>query len=206
MRDLLRQQWLDLRQRLSSQVAAHASFSLRLPGEKGMWWGRLDSPEPLRIDWTVAPVGDAQAHVAIYRVRHDVGAILLGGGAFGNCLADFGGVMPILFDEQARHLGHMATPVGMLGELAEALRLGGNAVLVRGVPACLGATGTRMALNAELFEKCAKAYTLAEATGARITHLPWWVAFIANGRLMKDEKRAARCFANGQLPPESRGY
>jgi len=63
-----------------------------------------------------------------------------------------------------------------------------------------------MALNAELFEKCAKAYTLAEATGARITHLPWWVAFIANGRLMKDEKRAERCFANGQLPPESRGY
>lgn len=171
-----------------------------------MWLGTLDSTEPLRVDWSAASPGDRQTHATIYQARHDVGAILVGGGAFGNCLADFGGAMPILFDEQARHIGYMGPPAGAERELPRALRRGGNAVLVRGVPVCLGATGTRMALNAELFEKCAKAYTLAKASGARFTLLPWWVAVIANGRLMKDEKRAAQCFASGQLPPESRGY
>ncbi|WP_237882514.1 hypothetical protein [Pseudomonas sp. PGPR40] len=206
MRDLLRQQWLDLRERLSTQVNRDASLSLRLPTEQGMWHGRLDSDEPIRVDWAGASASDVQTHMAVYLARHDVGAILLGGGVFGNCLADFGGVIPILFDEQARHIGHMGPPVGAERELPRSLQRGGNAVVIRGIPACLGTTGIRMALNAELFEKCAKAYTLAKASGAQLTRLPWWVVFIANGRLRKDEKRAVKCFASGQLPPESRGY
>ena len=205
MKDLLRQHWLDLRQRLASQVDSHASLSLRIPGEKGMWLGKLDDVEPLNVAWS-ASHEDPRTHAAIYTARSDVGAVLLGGGAFGNCLVDFGGVLPILFDEQARHLGRMGPPVTAESQLRQALQEGGNVILINGVPACLGATGTRMALNAELFEKCAKAYTLAKATGAQLTRLPRWVGFIANGRLMKDEKRAARCFALGQLPPESRGY
>jgi hypothetical protein len=206
MRDLLRQQWLDLRQRLSHQVDADASLSLRLPGEEGMWFGKLDDVEPNTVSLALCRSDDMQTHAAIYQIRRDVGAVLLGGGEFGRCLEDFGGVLPILFDEQARHIGHMGPPVANDQQLPQSLRRGANAVLVRGVPACLGTTGTRMAQNAELFEKCAKAYTLAKASGEHITHLPWWVAFIANGRLIKDEKRAVQCFASGQLPPESRGY
>ncbi|UZD97734.1 hypothetical protein LOY64_12270 [Pseudomonas corrugata] len=206
MKDLLRQQWLDLRQRLINLVDAHSSLSLRLPGGQGMWLGKLNDPEPAWTAWTVSHGGDTQTHATIYMARKDVGAILLGGGAFGNCLTDFGGVLPILFDEQARHLGYMGPPVNADVQLPQSLQRGGNAVVVRGVPACLGTTGPRMALNAELFEKCAKAYTLAQATGARLTRLPWLVSFVANGRLMKDEKRAALCFARGQIPPESRGY
>ena len=206
MRDLLRQQWLDLQRRLIGQVGAHSSLSLRIPGEEGIWLGKLDAAEPVKIDPAAAPDGYMQTHAATYQARPDVGAILLGGGKFSSCLADFGGFMPVLFDEQARHLGHMGEPAGTERELAKSLRKGGNTILIRGVPACLGTTGTRMALNAELFEKCAKAYTLAKASGAQITYLPWWVTFIATGRLKKDEKRAAQCFASGQLPPESRGY
>ncbi|MHA6788229.1 hypothetical protein ACWA6H_11170 [Pseudomonas bijieensis] len=206
MRDLLRQQWLDLRQRLTSQVDAHSSLSLRIPGEEGMWLGTLDDPEPARITWAGSHQDERQTHVAIYTTRSDVGAVLLGGGAFGSCLKEFGGVMPTLFDEQARHLGRMGPVAVTDQQLARSLQRGANVVLVRGVPACLGTTGTRMALNAELFEKCAKAFTLAKATGAQLTRLPWLVAFIANGRLIKDEKRASHCFAHGQLPPESRGY
>ncbi|WP_223508328.1 MULTISPECIES: hypothetical protein [unclassified Pseudomonas] len=206
MQDVLRQQWLELRQRLVSLVEAGSSFSLRIPGEESMWWGQLDDLGPTRVDWPVQILGDSQTHHAVYRARSDVGAVLLGGGDFARSLGDFGGVMPILFDEQARHIGHMGVPATSVQDIAAALQLGGNAVLIKGVPATLGTTGTRMALNAQLFEKCAKAFTLAKASGAKMTLLPWWVVRVANSRLMKDEKRATQCFARGEIPPENRGY
>lgn len=206
MQDVLRQQWLELRQRLSSLVESGSSVSLRIPGKECMWWGRLDDAAPTCIDWPEHVMGDSQTHHAIYRARADVGAVLLGGGDFARSLGDFGGVMPILFDEQARHIGHMGVPAASVQDLAAALQRGGNAVLIKGVPVTLGTTGTRMALNAQLFEKCAKAFTLAKASGARMTLLPWWVVLVANRRLMKDEKRATQCFARGEIPPENRGY
>jgi hypothetical protein len=61
-------------------------------------------------------------------------------------------------------------------------------------------------LNAELFEKCAKAYVLARATGLPMHTLPWWVCRIANGRLKKDQRRATERFALGLLPEEVKGY
>jgi len=206
MQDVLRQQWLELRQRLSSLVESGSSVSLRIPGKECMWWGRLDDAAPTCIDWPEHVMGDSQTHHAIYRARADVGAVLLGGGDFARSLGDFGGVMPILFDEQARHIGHMGVPAASVQDIAAALQRGGNAVLIKGVPVTLGTTGTRMALNAQLFEKCAKAFTLAKASGARMTLLPWWVVLVANSRLMKDEKRATQCFARGEIPPENRGY
>jgi hypothetical protein len=61
-------------------------------------------------------------------------------------------------------------------------------------------------LNAELLEKCAKAYVLAAATGQPVPTLPWWVCKIAIGRLHKDQRRAAERFAQALLPEETRGY
>jgi len=206
MRDVLRQQWLEIRQRLVDLVQEGGSVSLRVPGEQGMWLGRLDDLAPTHFDWAPHEPGDSHTHQAIYRARSDVGAILLGGGDFAQCLADFGGVMPILFDEQARHIGHMGAPAASVHDIAGALQRGGNAVLIKGMPATLGTTGARMAMNAQLFEKCAKAFTLAKATGAKMTLLPWWVVRVANSRLIKDERRAAQCFARGEIPPENRGY
>ncbi|KLC63799.1 hypothetical protein GEV893_18425, partial [Xanthomonas perforans] len=82
----------------------------------------------------------------------------------------------------------------------------GNAVLVARRPLCLGTSARRLALNIALFEKCAKAYVLAAATGGPTRQLPWWVRRIANGRLRKDQVRASAAFANGALPTESTAY
>jgi ribulose-5-phosphate 4-epimerase/fuculose-1-phosphate aldolase len=95
-----------------------------------------------------------------------------------------------------------ATPA----DLAAALRRGGNVALVGGLPVCLGMTVKRLALNAELFEKCAKAYVLARAAGGP-THAPaWWARAIAGRRLIKDERRAAERFAQGQPPEDNDRY
>ena len=91
-------------------------------------------------------------------------------------------------------------------ELLETLRDGANTALVVGLPLCMGITCHRAVLNAELFEKCAKAYVLAKATGQPVSTLPWWVCRIAVGRLRKDQRRAVQRFAQGLLPEESRGY
>jgi ribulose-5-phosphate 4-epimerase/fuculose-1-phosphate aldolase len=188
-----------------------ASMSLRLPGSTRMLVcggadGRVDT-----CDWSERALEESSSlalPAAIYRIRGDVGAIALGGGSFARALAGFGGTLPGVFDEQARHLGGMPEPVTAAegGRLRAALGGGGNALLVAGMPVCLGTTCQRLILNAELFEKCAKAWVLAIAAGGQPRALPWWVRRIANGRLRRDERRAARSFANGQLPEETNRY
>jgi len=194
--------WSEARGRLAAREllgGLQASLSLRIPGANAMWFGTAACESPARV-------AEAPWHAAIYAARPDVGAIAVGGGAFGLCLAEFGGRLPEVFDEQARHLGRMGPPCTAEAELAAALRRGGNAVLVGGTPVCLGTTASRLALNAELFEKCAKAHVLAVAAGGPVKPLPWWVRHIANGRLQKDQARAAARLAQGLLAQESRGY
>ena len=153
------------------------------------------------------PGGDAAPiDTAIYAARPDVGAIAVGGGDYGRALAALGGRLPVLFDEQARHLGALRRPCGGPGDLAAELRSGANVALVAGAPVCLGATPQRLALNAELFEKCAKAYALAFAAGGPTAELPGWVRWIAGRRLLKDERRASERFAQGLPPEDNTGY
>lgn len=204
----VRARWLPLRERLQAKRlldSEGASLSLRIPGSDAMWFGLASGATPQRVPWRTAP-HDAQVHAAAYAKRGDVGAIAVGGGAFGRCLADFGGAMPQVFDEQARHLGPMGPASADMGDAAAVLQGRGNVLLVRGLPVCLGMTATRLALNAELFEKCAKAYVLAVAGGGRVRALPWIVRWVANRRLAKDEQRALARFLQGQLPEESKGY
>jgi ribulose-5-phosphate 4-epimerase/fuculose-1-phosphate aldolase len=172
-----------------------------------MWLGEMVDVKPYLIDWDDAASSDMPAvHAAVYAKRPDVGAIAWGGAFFGPCLDGFGGVLPQLFDEQARHLGPMKTAPEGIDALEEALREGGNVLLMEGMPLCFGTTCTRLALNLELFEKCVKAYVLAIATNGAVKSLPWWVRRIANGRLAKDQRRAAEAFKRGELPMESRAY
>jgi hypothetical protein len=191
----LHTQWQQLRERLRARQlldGPRASLSLRIPGSDAMWWAQAGDEAPQRLSWREPLPPEADAHAAVYRSRGDAGAVAIGGGAYGRCLAHFGGGLPQVFDEQARHIGPMAA--------------WGNVLLLQGRPACLGMTATRLALNAELFEKCAKAYVLAVAAGGRVKLLPWLVRAIANRRLRKDQQRAAERFMQGQLPEESRGY
>lgn len=202
--------WLETRDRLVGKKLLSgqaASISVRWPDNKSMWFGSVNDVKPTVIQLAMIPKAETAAiHADIYSARSDVGAIALGGGDFGNCLADFGGILPVVFDEQARHIGKMPPPVHTGKVSSGALSLGGNVVLFNRQPACFGMTCSRLALNAELFEKCAKAYVLAVATGGKVKQLPWLVRYIANGRLLKDQRRATQRFSEGLLPNETKGY
>src|SRR5262245_27768113 len=127
---------LDARRRLAGKglFAAGASVSLRLPRAPRLLLVSAPDDEPrCRNSSPLAPRSaipgeDPSAlHAAIYALRPDVGAIVVGGGPFGQTLAEFDGTMPLLFDEQARHLGHMGPPATLAaGALEQALRRGGN--------------------------------------------------------------------------------
>ncbi len=210
LQDDMKFKWLATRDRLVAKGLlgnVDDSLSVRCPAAALMWLGAVADVEPKLVQWSEPPASEmAAVHARIYACRSDVGAIAWGGGPLGTCLADFGGLLPQVFDEQARHIGPMAPAVAQYVEIESALHKGGNALIWRGLPLCLGITSTRMALNAELFEKCAKAYVLAAATGGRVKKLPWLVRYIANSRLYKDERRAREAFGRGELPIESRGY
>jgi hypothetical protein len=185
-----------------------ASVSLRHPGRGEMWFGLAAEEGPRRLPLDEGAAGDDEAagHAAVYLARPDAGTLAVGGGTFGQALADFGGAMPQVFDEQARHLGPMGAPASGWPQVHLPLRTGGNVLLLQGRVVCLGTTATRLALNAERFEKCAKAYVLAAATGGPVRPLPWWVRFVANRRLRRDARRAAERLAQGLAPEESKGY
>lgn len=209
--DLLESTWRQTRERLAVKDllgADAAALSLRCPGTSLMWLGDAGAAAPLLLDWRDADAlpPAARTHARLYARRGDIGAIAWSAGPFGRCLADFGGRLPQVFDEQARHIGPMPAPLAAPAALASAQLGAGNAMLLAGQPLCLGTSARRLALNIELFEKCAKAYVLAAATGGRTRELPWWVRRIANGRLYKDQARAAAAFHRGELPSESTAY
>lgn len=211
----LREQWLQLRQRLAARrllIREGASLALRIPGSTAMWFGRAEDDEPRRMDRIAHEdpgARDVALHAAVLAAREDVCAIAFGGGRFGAMLADFGGAMPGVFDEQVRHLGLMPAPImdaGKLDAIGPALARGGNVLIVDDRPLVLGTTPMRLGLNAELFEKCATAYVLAAAAGGPVRSLPWIVRHVANGRLLKDERRARERVRAGLLPEEAKGY
>jgi ribulose-5-phosphate 4-epimerase/fuculose-1-phosphate aldolase len=190
-------------------LGSDGSVSVRLPGTQDMLFG---APEKACEHVSFADAqGEQVWHAAAYRNRADVGAIALGGGIYARQLGNFGGDLPQVFDEQARHLGRTARPLSELSGDADSaatrcLTTGGNAWSCGDAVLVFGSTAQRLVLNAELLEKCAKAYVLAKATGAPVHTLPWWVCHIANGRLKKDQRRASDRFAQGLLPEEVKGY
>ncbi|MFX1678482.1 hypothetical protein PV762_04555 [Mitsuaria sp. CC2] len=218
--------WRSLRQRLLARglmPQPSDSVSLRDPGNGRMWWGCAADASvqavSIRSDSSVlstfaaaaaasrmATIAAIALHRTVYESRQDVCAVLIGGGPFCRQLAAFGGWMPPVFDEQIRQLGHMAQPTEDLSQLPAALADGGNVALHAGQVLLLGMTPSRLALNAELFEKCAKAWIPATASGAKLRTLPWLVRHVANGRLMKEEARAREKVRRGLRPEETRGY
>lgn len=202
----------DVRTRLHERhlLGNDGSVSLRVPGQASMVWRAADGDEPQAVALHAAQ-GEAALHAAVYLARDDVGAVAIGGGAFMRVLGDLGGELPQVFDEQARHLGRTALPLPVAGgdiaaDARRCLGTGGNLWICLGRAMVFGTTAQRLVLNAELAEKCAKAYALATGTGTRVDTLPWWVCRIANGRLRKDQRHAIEHFARGELPDESNGY
>jgi hypothetical protein len=146
-------------------------------------------------------------HGRAYELRPDAGALASFGTATSAALARSREPVPIVFDEQARHVGETWRPAEF-SRLARALANGGNAGLVDGRFLILGVTTNRMIFNAELFEKCAGAYLLARGRepGRKVHFVPFWVRWIAGRRLSRDQAQAARCHAAGREAPELTAY
>ena len=183
------------------------TISMRCPGRREMLWVGAGETQS-RSASLDSGTGDPGLHAAVYRTREDAGAVLLGATAWSAHLEALGVSPPVLFDEQARHIGEVTSPVaaGDTVGLVRALARGSNVAVYGGRRICLGTTRERMVGNAEVFEKCALAFVVARATGQRLATIPWWVRAIAGRRLRRDQRRAAEHFALGRIPEDTRAY
>lgn len=186
--------------------AVDDAVSVLLPGAGRMLY-RARSDEAARELPLTTGSGTAAIHARVYRERPDAGAVGSVSTRSSAALARGGIHVPIVFDEQARHIGD-AWRSARSAELSTALGGGANAGLVDGKLLVIGVTPSRMIFNAELFEKSAHAYLLARGDGAarKIHRVPWWVRLIAGRRLRRDQANAARCHAEGRPSPELIAY
>jgi ribulose-5-phosphate 4-epimerase/fuculose-1-phosphate aldolase len=224
--------WIHAAERLleKSMVKAGSdeAMSLRLPGEAKMLGGTFNKKLSI-VDLNGAGRNEdtqpssksfpaSHLHAAIYRARPDVGAILFSRQDWGSSLNQGTEPMPGIFDEQVRQLGRSVAPLKGVpqqistfrGNLSSAtlsqLRAGEQIFLVSGGLLILGHTVERVVFNAELVEKCAKAYLIARATGLTVKKVPLYVRIIANMRLHKDQKRSAASYAAGEIPAGFKAY
>ena len=210
MKDRITTQLLDASRRLTEKELFGNdgdSFSMRVPGTSDIVWIRDGVSEPQTSALSSADDGLA-LHADIYRLRPDAGALLLSTTVWSEQLAAIQRSPPILFDEQARHIGPVAAPVSATDNkgLAAAAMRGSNAAIFGKQSLRIGMTRDRVVFNAELFEKCAMAFVLAISSGQPIKTIPAWVRYIAGRRLKKDQKRAAVAYANGEVPEGMNAY
>jgi ribulose-5-phosphate 4-epimerase/fuculose-1-phosphate aldolase len=184
------------------------SLSIRIPGREAFLLTLPDREDPETVSFEARGQEAAGFHGAVYRTRKDAGAVLISRTPWSAALAAIGAPIPTLFDEQARHIGDAGKPlrVGRNARVSGAIKDGANVAIYGDQRICVGATPNRVVFNAELFEKCAKAFVVAHSSGKRIRKVPGWVRYIAGGRLKKDQKRAAESYAKGRVPEGMDGY
>jgi hypothetical protein len=184
-------------------VPGNDSLSMRVPGtnEFLLFGSDAEHTETLNINID-------SPHAIVYRSRPDAGAVLIGTTKWSTAIAAIGDSPPVMYDEQARHIGSIPTLVrdGDSDGLKRAIETGSNVVFYGDRCIRIGMTRDRVVFNAELFEKCAMAFVVAHSSGQRTKKIPGWVRFIAGGRLRKDQKRAADSYANGQIPEGMNAY
>ena len=184
------------------------SLSMRIPGREAFLLALPDREDVETVSFEARGQEAAGFHAAVYRTRKDAGAVLISRTPWSAALAAIGAPIPTLFDEQARHIGNAGKPlrVGRDARVSGAIKDGANVAIYGDQRICVGTTPNRVVFNAELFEKCAKAFVVAHASGKRIRKVPGWVRYIAGGRLKKDQKRAAESYAEGRIPEGMDGY
>lgn len=141
------------------------------------------------VDFDLKPVEDnglkpsieTGMHVAVYRNRKDVGAVVHTHQIFASVFALINEPIPALFDEVASSIGPLVevVPYGLSGSpaLIENVtgKLGnrGNCYILQNHGALsLGSDIDRAKRNAELLEKCARVYYYALSTGRAVTLMP----------------------------------
>ena len=215
----IKEQLIEGCQRLSNKgfLNTHAdSFSLRIPGQTEMILvsGTKDWRQIELADLRTVPFSSkddvGMLHACIYQERGDVGGIAISSPKWVRLLASCGGRLPLIFDEQVRHIGSAGSldddEVMRADIVKETFRQGANAALLSGRLLCLGMTRDRVLFNTELYEKCAQAYVVAKASDSRISRIPLWVRLIATRRLLKDENKASASYRNGQIPEGINAY
>jgi len=184
------------------------SLSLRVPGRPEFLLTLPHSEDVSTVAFEIQDDGPAALHAAIYSNRADVGAVLIGTTSWSVVLASLETAIPTLFDEPARHIGKVEPGVegGDIEGVLGVLKAGANIALCGDQRICLGMTSDRVVFNTELFEKSAKAFVIAKSCGQPIRKVPGWVRYIAGGRLSKDQKYAAECYAAGRTPEGMNAY
>ncbi len=187
------------------------TVSQRLPEQDAFALVQLGAAGQAPRTATLFGLGDGQGglHQTLYAARPDVGAILAGSQHWARALARLDRAMPAIFDEQVRHLGLEVRRLAARASDLEPARVaagGFNAFVLDDVTLCFGMGLERLLLNAELLEKCAKAFVLAQCAGGRVRRIPWLVRTIANRRLVRDEKEAATSHLRGERAVMKAGY
>lgn len=160
------------------------------------------------FEWTQLSGPPRELHHRIYAARPDVGAIAAGGLPWTSMLARLDLSMPAIFDEQIRLLGTEVKRVGKRStdDLADTLSNGANAYCLDDMALCFGMGLERLLLNIEILEKCAECFVLAQSAAGKVKRIPWLIKFIANGRLKKDQKDAAKRHLRGERSVMKAGY
>lgn len=161
----------------------------------------------------------AALHAQIFAIRGDAGGVFVSGARFTQALNLVKKPMRGIFDEQVRQIGLSTKRLALKNHQLtrqdkKLLNKLDNAFLLTPVkPSAepmgvliLGVTHERVVFNAELMEKCAKAYVLASATGKPVTEVPFYVKLIANKRKLKDQAYTAECYAKGDMPTGFTAY
>ena len=184
------------------------SLTLRIPGREQFLLTTPEGGEARTVSFDAKGNEAAALHAAIYRARPDAGAILIGRTPWSAALARIGESMPVLFDEQARRLGKAGGPLGpgRRQRVVDAFSGIGNIAIYGDQRICIGATPDTVVFGAELFTKCSIAFVLAHSSGHKFKRLPSLVRYIAGDRLRQDQKRAAKSYAEGEIPGGMTGY
>ena len=204
-------------QRLSARghlVATGGNLSVRIPGAAAFAVTPSDldyagmTPDDVVVldldlnvlEGTRKPSIESSLHVAVYRARPDVHAVVHTHQPYASTLALVVAPIPALFDEQVRFLGRSVeiVPYGPSGtsllrhQLGRRLGSRANAYILRNHGAvCLGTDLVRAENNVELLEKCALTYLIALCTERKVSRIPLVVREVAFHKLKKDQDAAA---------------
>lgn len=213
-----KQEIVETAQRLVGQgylMATGGNLSVRLPGRGGfaITPSNFDYMKMVADDICVldsegeqregphVPSVEAGMHLAVYRARPDVNAVVHTHQVFASAVALLGRSIPALFDEQARFLGrsvelipYAPSGTGFLSfRVKRSVRSFNNAYIMKNHGAlCFGHYLERAAHNVEILEKVSHAFLLALSTGQKVGKVPLAVREVAFSKLRKDQRLSQR--------------
>jgi L-ribulose-5-phosphate 4-epimerase len=158
-----------------------------------------------QLEGDFKPSVESRMHAAIYIERIDVNAIIHTHQALASALTLINAPIPALFDEQVRFLGRSVeiipyAPSGtglLVKRVAKHVRNHNNAFLMQNHGALIfGDSMERAIENAQILEKCAKAYLLSLLSERKISQLPIPIREIIFLMLRKDQKQTEARYPN----------